>query len=537
MSGTDTNFQWFIARDGRQHGPVSDVEIRKLVELAHLKPTDLVWRQGFSDWRTAASVFPIPEAQAAPAAPAQAPNPQSPSPSGAAQAPGAQSPVSTQAPAGQSPSSAFQVPGPQSTGPGSGPGPGSMQGLSAAHGSSFGSAPGQPSGPAASQPYSPFGQPGPGRAPGPDPLATRPLGNPMPGSGPYPAGAPGPGGPGQGGPGPGGLGGPGPGPGPAGSPRITTDMRRPDKSAQSRAKAAPRKGRRMALVATGLIGMTAAGAWLSSQYKDQIIAYVHAPGSDTADGEKSADGSTATATAGVMADATKPSETAATPVANVVPDVGQMDAKLQARRMWVAIKQQFPDRYQEIVTQSARLTAEQKPQPEITAYLIGEIVKIRRENAQHALAAPTARHKELAAAFLANLQELSREGGDGCYEFISRGENSAAILSRIDDASRSTEIETQLVTIVSAIVEGRAQPATHPAPVKTDYDVLAGELGRLGWTQADMRLFANPKELAKAPRERVCSMLKDWFTAHLAIQDPSTQERLLFETLKPVVSG
>jgi hypothetical protein len=214
-----------------------------------------------------------------------------------------------------------------------------------------------------------------------------------------------------------------------------------------------------------------------------------------------------------------------------------MDQKLQARRMWVAIKQQFPERYQEIVAQGARLSAEQKPQSEITAYLVGEIVKIRRENATHALAASTARHKELAAAFLANLQELSREGGDGCYEFISRGENSAAILSRIDDATRSAEIETQLVTIVTAIVEGRAQPATHPSPVKTDYDVLAGELGRLGWTQADMRLFANPKELAKAPRDRVCSMLKDWFTAHLAIQDPSTQERLLFETLKPVVSG
>jgi hypothetical protein len=32
-------------------------------------------------------------------------------------------------------------------------------------------------------------------------------------------------------------------------------------------------------------------------------------------------------------------------------------------------------------------------------------------------------------------------------------------------------------------------------------------------------------------------MVQDWFTAHLAIQDPGTQERLLFETLRPVVSG
>jgi hypothetical protein len=32
-------------------------------------------------------------------------------------------------------------------------------------------------------------------------------------------------------------------------------------------------------------------------------------------------------------------------------------------------------------------------------------------------------------------------------------------------------------------------------------------------------------------------MLQDWFSAHLAITDPAVQERLLFETLKPVVSG
>jgi hypothetical protein len=94
-----------------------------------------------------------------------------------------------------------------------------------------------------------------------------------------------------------------------------------------------------------------------------------------------------------------------------------------------------------------------------------------------------------------------------------------------------------MVAIVGAIAEGRKTPSEHAPPVKTDYDVLAGELGRLGWTQADMQLFANPRELAKAPRERVCNMLKDWFTAHLSIQDPNTQERLLFETLKPVVSG
>ncbi len=62
--------------------------------------------------------------------------------------------------------------------------------------------------------------------------------------------------------------------------------------------------------------------------------------------------------------------------------------------------------------------------------------------------------------------------------------------------------------------------------------MLASELTRLGWTQQDMQLFADPKALARAPRDRVCKMLQDWFSAHLAITDPAVQERLLFETLE-----
>ena len=31
--------------------------------------------------------------------------------------------------------------------------------------------------------------------------------------------------------------------------------------------------------------------------------------------------------------------------------------------------------------------------------------------------------------------------------------------------------------------------------------------------------------------------LQEWFVAHLAVQDKATRDRLLYETLKPVVSG
>lgn len=493
MSGPDTDTQWFIARDGKQHGPVSDIELRKLIELSHLKSTDLVWRQGFSDWRTAASVFPEVAEPAAPE-PATAP------PTAATKT----SSVTTGRPAA---SSSAPAAGPASTTKPADPGPQASTPTTSStlHGP----------GPAAAQPagYTPYAPaqahpaPGPRLSPGglrPEPMATRPLGS-APRMG---AGYPGP------------------------EPRLTTDSRKPSEMTSPVGPgdgAPPRPKRRKLAVAAGLLVMTGVGAWIASQYTDTILAVMQSGNG----------GATETA---VVANVIPPDEgppAAAAEVAPVAaaPTPEDIDRTLQGRNVWISVKQEFPDWYQTRVAEVTRLTAEKKDQAEITRYLIGELVKLRRENAKHALAASTTRHKELAAAFLANLQQLSREGGDGCYDFISKGESSAVIVARMQDPSKSAEIETQLVAIITAIVEGRKAPAEHAAPVKTDYDLLAGELGRLGWTQADMQLFANPKALAQAPRDRVCNMLKDWFTAHLAIQDPSSQARLLYETLKPVVSG
>jgi hypothetical protein len=50
--------QWYLARDGQQYGPITDAELAKLAELGHLKPSDLLWRPGFPDWRPAAAVVP-----------------------------------------------------------------------------------------------------------------------------------------------------------------------------------------------------------------------------------------------------------------------------------------------------------------------------------------------------------------------------------------------------------------------------------------------------------------------------------------------
>jgi len=82
MSAPNAQIQWYLARDGKQYGPLSEVELSKFVELGHLLPTDLLWREGFPDWRPAPSVFP-PNSEASQAAPAPAPAPPEAAPAGA----------------------------------------------------------------------------------------------------------------------------------------------------------------------------------------------------------------------------------------------------------------------------------------------------------------------------------------------------------------------------------------------------------------------------------------------------------------------
>jgi hypothetical protein len=448
MSGSAPGIQWFIARDGKQHGPVTDVELKKIIELAHLKPTDLVWRQGFTDWRTASSVFPeLAEPEPAAPSPVQPAQPASPAPAKVA------SPSPQLAPLKGSASQQYAQ---------------------------------QTSGSAARESWRPREE-----TARPDQLATRPLGTPtVRTAGPLPAAGPGPGGPIPGGPTPAGT--------PA--PRPTTDSRRPAELSSQPPPEAPTssRGRRLALVATGLLAMTGLGAWLSSEYKDEVFSYMQADDSVAESGP---------ATANVMPPSA-PTTTAAVQTVVTTPHTPEdIDRKLQSRNMWVTVKQEFPDWYQARVTEVARLSAEKKDQSEITRYLVGELVALRRENAKYALAASTTRHKELAAAFLANLNQLSQESGDDCYEFISKGESSPTIISRMDDPAKSAEIEAQVVAVVGAIVEGKKQPAEHSAPVKTDYDVLpeswAASAGRRPTCSSSPIRRRSPRP--RAPASAACS--------------------------------
>lgn len=48
--------QWYYSKNGTQQGPVQDAEIRGKLALGEISPTDMVWREGMSDWKPAGKV-------------------------------------------------------------------------------------------------------------------------------------------------------------------------------------------------------------------------------------------------------------------------------------------------------------------------------------------------------------------------------------------------------------------------------------------------------------------------------------------------
>lgn len=67
--------EWYYAKDNRQMGPVSALELKRLATFDELRPDDLVWREGMTEWAAARNVRGLFDqeaatlAAAAPAAP------------------------------------------------------------------------------------------------------------------------------------------------------------------------------------------------------------------------------------------------------------------------------------------------------------------------------------------------------------------------------------------------------------------------------------------------------------------------------------
>ena len=422
MNAQTNDIQWYIARDGKQHGPLTDIEMRTFVAHNYLRATDLIWRPGMPEWLPATNVFPA----------------------------------------------IFQ--------------------------------------PAAPQPIVP---------------ATGMASAPQP------------------------------------TPSSDFD------SEGSRVASAPAGGllRRIAMAAV-VVSLVGGSAFAIVSYREPLMRIVTGTASDPPSkaaveiAAKPAEPAPVESAA-VTPEPAKPTEpeppvVTAPPAEAVVAAVpaipeppaappsivgSQIDLRLQKIPAWATIKKNFPEWYVGHIAAAEKLSADKKPDGDIALHLAQGLVTLRRQNAEKALAASPEKLKKVASAFLENLRSLRAQSVSACYGFISKGETSPAVVQLMEKPEAATALNTQVSAIFDAISDGTKSPAKHAAAVKGDYDILIKELGKLGWKEEDLQVFSNPRLLSKREPDQVCRMVQDWFTAHLAVQDKAAQDRLLYETLKPVVAG
>ena len=387
--------QWYLAREGQQFGPISEAELAKFIELGHLQPNDLLWREGFPDWRPAMVVFP----------------------------------PRTQAP--QRPATGPRVAGASPT-----------------------------------------------RQPASSDLAVHPADN---------------------------------------ASRIRTGR------GEEAPEAEPRRGRgaRAAMLLL-IIAALGAGTWFAYPYRDRLKDVMGAIPS------------LATSDAFAIADR---KSLEVPPLAGFTDTPETTDAKLQATALWRVIKREFPDWYTQRLAESATLARASTDEAAIGQQMARKLVELRRQQVANALSATLPRLKSVATAFYDNLVQLRRHSTDACYGFISQGEANPAIVTLLQGSEHTAHLQAQLTSVFEAIAEGRKQPRVYPQPRQTDYDKLAADLAKRGWTPADMKLFSDERALAKAAPDKVCQMVHDWFAAQLSLSDPEAQMRLLVESLRPVVAG
>ncbi len=499
MSQADQPIEWYLARDGQQHGPISAAEMTKILELGYLLPTDLVWRQGFAEWQPAGTAFPPkPAAEAPPPPPVARPSsPASPTPSQAAVA--APSPSAT---SDDKAAKAEVAPARPREGTSKSADPREIIAMEAARReeSARRSRDGfQPGGPRQSVPLN---QP---RGPGAEPVAgARDAAGPRTEQAPAAGQAK-----------------------PAAQPRPSSVVEAAYDDEWDDDEQPRRRFGRLAAVSILMIALLGGGAFAlhTSGHLDDLLARLSF-GSKTV---------TPTTTTAPVVTAT-PGQRKLSP-AGFSADPAEVDQYFQQAELWKLLKAEFPDWYQERVRDAARLKSQNKNDADIALQLAEQLVTLRRKHVSDALSASPRNLKLVAASFLENLERLSKHSVEACYGFISQGETNPLIVELTRASEHTPALQRQASAIFVAIAEGRKSPSRHRSPTREDYDQLAAQLAKLGWSPADLQLFSDARSLARASPERVCKMVQDWFAAQLAVGDEEVQVRLLIEALKPVVAG
>jgi hypothetical protein len=495
MSQADQSAEWYLARDGQQHGPISAPEMNKIIELGYLLPTDLVWRQGLADWQPASVAFPTKAAEPSPppAPPAPPPPashgitaPTAPAPDDSAKSATTRDrePLAKDAaPRGSGRETAQRGPDPREV----------IATEAARREEAARRAREQMREPSMAWPTQGTGAPaaagGGARQPMPGAQFNQPKADPRTG------------------------------PRLAAHPPIDAD-----KGGEDWDDDAPRRRVPRLLVASLVILLLLGGAGFALHVMGQLDPLINRISTATPE---------------------KPDAPVvqAKPEAKRVTAVGfsdnptQIDTQFQRSELWRLLKTEFPDWYQERVRDTARLKSEGKADKDISQMHAEQLVALRRKHVTDALSASPRNLKSVATTFLDNLEQLSKHSTDACYGFISQGETNPLIVELTRASEHTPALQKQTSAIFAAIAEGRKMPAKHRPPSREDYDQLAAQLAKRGWSPADLQLFSDARSLARASPDRVCKMVRDWFAAQLSVPDEEVQVRLLMEALKPVVAG
>jgi hypothetical protein len=376
---------WFLARDGQQFGPISEAEMAKLVELGHLQPTDLLWREGFPDWRPAMVVFP---------------------PRGPALARG---PTRTHPP--------------------------------------------------------------PGEVEPPDRFVNDPVS--------------------------------------LGSVRGAGEE-----------QYQPRRGGRVVaflLLAVVLAGAGGAGYTYRAQLATLAASF--------------------TAPSGAMSIADRKSLETPPLLGFRAGSVEAIDATLQATALWRVIKREFPDWYGQRLAEAATLAKENKDDAVIGQLMARKLQELRRQQVANGLSAKLPMLKMVASAYYETVDRLRAHSVEACSGFIRQGEAEPLIVGLLQGSEHTAHLQALATAVFEAIADGRQVPRVYPQPSRAQYGMLASELAKKGWTEADFRVLANKQAMAQAEPAKVCQLVHDFFETQLALPDPEVQERLLVDSLRPVFAG
>jgi hypothetical protein len=220
-------------------------------------------------------------------------------------------------------------------------------------------------------------------------------------------------------------------------------------------------------------------------------------------------------------------------------NVEAVDAALQSTALWKVVRREFSSWYNDRVAEAVRLAQEGKDEGFVGQLMARKLADLRRQQAGTALFAGPERLKTVALTYFDSLKRLRAHNVEACAGFVLRGEVEPLVVALLQQPSDQTgHLQAQLTAVFEAIAEGRqALPRVQPRPTPEHTKMLEDELVKRGWTGEDFKALFGNGGLAKAPAEKACQLVHDFFEAQLTISDPEAQMRLLINSLRPVFTA